>query len=148
MTEDGFIIQLVHLYNPRKYTPASPSQRAHSAPIVFPKPFEHDQSSVSSSAASTSSTNPSRNCRYPVLLIHGFLQSSGAFCANYDSSLAFYLCKSGYDVWLGNNRCGFHPRHQLLKTTDPRMWSWNIRQIGVMDLPAFVSRVLSETCHS
>ena len=155
MTEDGFIIQLVHLYNPREYTPASPSQRAHSAPVVFPKPFKHDRFSDSSSAASTSSTNPSKR-RYPVLLIHGLLQSSGAFCANDDSSLAFYLCKSGYDVWLGNNRCGFHPRHQLLKTTDPRMWSWNIRQMGVMDLPAFVSRVLSETgfpklgliCHS
>ena len=156
MTEDGFIIQLVHLYNPRDYTPASPSHRAHNAPVVFPKPFEHDRSSDSGSAASTSSTNPSRKRRYPVLLIHGLLQSSGAFCANDDSSLAFYLCKSGYDVWLGNNRCGFHPRHQLLKTTDPRMWSWNIRQMGVMDLPAFVSRVLSETgfpklgliCHS
>lgn len=156
MTEDGFIIQLVHLYNPRDYTPAPPSHRAHNAPVVFPKPFEHDRSSDSGSAASTSSTNPSRKRRYPVLLIHGLLQSSGAFCANDDSSLAFYLCKSGYDVWLGNNRCGFHPRHQLLKTTDPRMWSWNIRQMGVMDLPAFVSRVLSETgfpklgliCHS
>ena len=156
MTEDGFIIQLVHLYNPREYTPASPSQRAPCAPVVFPKPFEHDSSSDSSSAASASPTNPSRKRRYPVLLIHGLLQSSGAFCANDDSSLAFYLCKSGYDVWLGNNRCGFHPRHQLLKTTDPRMWSWNIRQMGVMDLPAFVSRVLSETgfpklgliCHS
>lgn len=156
MTEDGFIIQLVHLYNPRDYTPASPSHRAHNAPVVFPKPFEYDRSSDSGSAASTSSTNPSRKRRYPVLLIHGLLQSSGAFCANDDSSLAFYLCKSGYDVWLGNNRCGFHPRHQLLKTTDPRMWSWNIRQMGVMDLPAFVSRVLSETgfpklgliCHS
>ena len=156
MTEDGFIIQLVHLYNPREYTPVSPSQRAHSAPVVFPKPFKHDRLSDSSSAASTSSTNPSRKRRYPVLLIHGLLQSSGAFCANDDSSLAFYLCKSGYDVWLGNNRCGFRPRHQLLKTTDPRMWSWNIRQMGVMDLPAFVSRVLSETgfpklgliCHS
>ena len=156
MTEDGFIIQLVHLYNPRDYTPASPSHRAHHAPVVFPKPFEHDRSSDSGSAASILSTNPSPKRRYPVLLIHGLLQSSGAFCANDDSSLAFYLCKSGYDVWLGNNRCGFHPRHQLLKTTDPRMWSWNIRQMGVMDLPAFVSRVLSETgfpklgliCHS
>lgn len=63
---------------------------------------------------------------------------------------------SGYDVWLGNNRCGFKPEHQLLSYSDPRMWAWNIRQMGVMDLPALVSRVLSETgfeklgliCHS
>ena len=25
------------------------------------------------------------------------------------------------------------------------MWAWNIRQMGVMDLPALISRVLSET---
>ena len=63
---------------------------------------------------------------------------------------------SGYDVWLGNNRCGFEPEHQLLEYSDPRMWAWNIRQMGVMDLPALISRVLSETgfeklgliCHS
>lgn len=44
----------------------------------------------------------------------------------------------------------------MLKYRDPRMWAWNIRQMGVMDLPALVSRVLSETgfaklgliCHS
>ena len=63
---------------------------------------------------------------------------------------------SGYDVWLGNNRCGFKPEHQMLTYDDPRMWNWNIRQMGVMDLPALISRVLSETgfaklglvCHS
>ncbi|KAF6231435.1 hypothetical protein HO173_010396 [Letharia columbiana] len=155
MTEDGFIIQLDHVYNPKEYRPASPSQRAHGAPVVFPKAFDHDRSN-DSRATSSSSTNSSRTCKYPILLIHGLLQSSGAYCANDDSSLAFYLCKSGYDVWLGNNRCGFNPQHQLLKTTDPRMWNWNIRQMGVMDLPALVSRVLFETgfsklgliCHS
>lgn len=31
--------------------------------------------------------------RYPVLLMHGLLQSAGAFCVNDDDSLAFYLCK-------------------------------------------------------
>jgi pimeloyl-ACP methyl ester carboxylesterase len=59
-------------------------------------------------------------------------------------------------VWLGNNRCGFKPEHKLLEYSDPRMWAWNIRQMGVMDLPALISRVLFETgfeklglvCHS
>ncbi|CAG9944946.1 unnamed protein product [Clonostachys rosea f. rosea IK726] len=57
--------------------------------------------------------------------------SAGAYCCNDDASLAFWLCKSGYDVWLGNNRCGFTPRHVLLRYADPRMWCWNIRQMGV-----------------
>jgi pimeloyl-ACP methyl ester carboxylesterase len=83
--------------------------------------------------------------RYPVLLVRGLLQSAGPYYTNDDDSLAFFLCNSGYDVWLGNNRYGFEPRHTLLQYHDPRMWAWNIRQVGVMDLPALISRVLSET---
>ncbi|KAK6340652.1 hypothetical protein TWF696_008977 [Orbilia brochopaga] len=83
--------------------------------------------------------------KYPVLLIHGLLQSAGAFCSNDDNSLAFYLCKSGYDVWLGNNRCFYAPKHMALKSSDPRMWCWNIRQMGIFDLPAFVDHVLHAT---
>ncbi|KAJ6262521.1 hypothetical protein Dda_3331 [Drechslerella dactyloides] len=83
--------------------------------------------------------------KYPVLLVHGLLQSAGAFCSNDDNSLAFYLCKSGYDVWLGNNRCFYAPKHMALKSSDPRMWCWNIRQMGVFDLPAFVDHILHVT---
>jgi pimeloyl-ACP methyl ester carboxylesterase len=89
-------------------------------------------------------------------LMHGLLQSSGAYCVNDEDSLAFFLCKKGYDVWLGNNRCGFKPKHVVLEYSDPRMWCWNIRQMGVFDLAALTSRVLYETgfdkigliCHS
>lgn len=147
LTEDGFIIELWHIYNPKERGPAPPSQRTHHAPVVFP--------STHSSPKNPHNHSPHKR-KYPVLLMHGLLQSSGAYCTNDDSSLAFFLAKSGYDVWLGNNRCGFNPKHQLLHPHDPRMWNWNIRQMGVMDLPAFVSRVLSETgfeklgliCHS
>lgn len=150
-TEDGYIIDLWHLYNPKDYTPVSPSHRQPHNPVIFPKSHENK---ASEQVSDTSQRQGKR--KYPVLLIHGLLQSAGAYCANDDDSLAFFLAKSGYDVWLGNNRCGFQPRHSLLKPNDPRMWNWNIRQMGVMDLPALVSRVLSETgfeklgliCHS
>ncbi|KAF2281334.1 ab-hydrolase associated lipase-like protein [Westerdykella ornata] len=136
-TEDGFIIELWHLYNPREYSRTDPAQRSHGDPEVF---FNGSDSA----GASGAQYRPGEK-RYPVLMIHGLLQSAGAYCTNDDDSLAFFLAKSGYDVWLGNNRCGFHPRHQKLKYSDPRMWSWNIRQMGVMDLPALISRVLAET---
>ena len=150
-TEDGFILDLWHVYNPSEHTPARPHERDPKSPRIF----VHDGTSSSTQASSTpGSSNVSD--KYPVLLVHGLLQSAGAYCVNDDDSLAFYLCKSGYDVWLGNNRCGFEPKHQLLSYGDPRMWAWNIRQMGVMDLPALVSRVLLETgfaklglvCHS
>ena len=141
-TEDGFIIELWHLYNPREDKRSDPSQRTPNDPNVF---------TTTPSSPTTTPNNPSASQhppgqkKYPVLLIHGLLQSAGAYCVNDDASLAFHLAKSGYDVWLGNNRCGFSPRHALLSYSDPRMWAWNIRQMGVMDLPALISRVLRET---
>jgi pimeloyl-ACP methyl ester carboxylesterase len=152
MTEDGFIIELLHVYNPKERPALPASHRDHGTAVVFPK---SSQSSLPSSGASDESKHLKKR-KYPVLLIPGLLQSTGAYCANDDDSLAFFLAKSGYDVWLGNNRCGFKPRHQLLSYKDPRMWNWNIRQMGVLDLAAHVSRVLSETgfqklgliCHS
>lgn len=107
-TEDGFIIQLWHLFNPREYKSLSPEARGINGPDIF----------------RTRSTDPAfgeaqqwqdGRKRYPVLMIHGLLQSGGAFCCNDDDSLAFYLAKSGYDVWIGNNRCGFEPKHTSLK---------------------------------
>ncbi|KAJ4287337.1 hypothetical protein N0V90_012735 [Kalmusia sp. IMI 367209] len=136
-TEDGFIIELWHIYNPREYKRTDPSQRAPREPNVF-------TNSSTTDSSPGSQYNPGDK-KYPVLMIHGLLQSAGAYCTNDDDSLAFFLAKSGYDVWLGNNRCGFKPRHSMLSYSDPRMWAWNIRQMGVMDLPALISRVLTET---
>ncbi|KAK3336799.1 Alpha/Beta hydrolase protein [Cercophora scortea] len=133
-TEDGFIIDLWHVYDPREYTPLPAEERAHRGPDVFTEPPRTRHPSPT--------TKPPK---FPVLLMHGLLQSSGAYCVNDDDSLAFFLCKSGFDVWLGNNRCGFRPKHVLLEYADPRMWCWNIRQMGVFDLPALTSRVLYET---
>ncbi|TEA18644.1 Sterol esterase 2 [Colletotrichum sidae] len=142
-TEDGFLIDMWHVYDPKEYTRLSEDDRSDRGPDVF----IHSRKELK---------DPSQKRKFPVLLMHGLLQSSGAYCTNDEDSLAFYLCKSGYDVWLGNNRCGFKPKHALLEYTDPRMWCWNIRQMGVFDLPALTSRVLYETgfekigliCHS
>ena len=147
-TEDGFIISLLHIYNPRDYKPVPESDREAHGPEVFSTP---QNPSVTPGPHLPEFHFPNAQQyvdglkKYPVLLMHGLLQSGGAFCANDDDSLAFYLAKCGYDIWLGNNRCGFNPRHTLLEPSDPRMWAWNIRQMGVLDLPALVSRVLSET---
>jgi len=131
-TEDGFVIDLWHVYDPREYKPLPEESRAHRAPELFTGATRHP-------------LQRDPKPRFPVLLMHGLLQSSGAYCVNDDDSLAFFLCKSGYDVWLGNNRCGFEPKHVLLNYSDPRMWCWNIRQMGVFDLAALTSRVLYET---
>lgn len=143
-TEDGFIIDLWHVYDPKSYTKLSDEERSYRQPDLF------------TGENKTRRKDSEQKPKFPVLLMPGLLQSAGSYCVNDDDSLAFYLCKAGYDVWLGNNRCGFKPKHVLLDYPDPRMWCWNIRQMGVFDLPALISRVLYETgfektgliCHS
>jgi pimeloyl-ACP methyl ester carboxylesterase len=137
-TEDGFVIELWHIFNPRDYTQQDAKARAMRKPEVFHTKPGHPDHGRSQPFADGRK-------KYPVLMMHGLLQGAGAFCTNDDDSMAFYLAKSGYDVWLGNNRCGDVPRHTSLTYDDPRMWAWNIRQMGVMDLAALVSRVLAET---
>ncbi|KAK9246888.1 Alpha/Beta hydrolase protein [Lipomyces tetrasporus] len=88
-----------------------------------------------------------KKSRYPVLLIHGLLQSAGAFCVNEEDSLAFFLCKSGYDVWLGNNRCGFNHKHVNLTYKNPSLWEWDVRDMGTKDVPAFIDFILQKTSH-
>lgn len=140
-TEDGFIIQLWHVYDPNEQMRTRPELRQAKSASIFRNRFVE----MGREEGASGSQYPDSKKKYPVLLMHGLLQSGGAFCCNDDRSLAFFLAKSGFDVWLGNNRCGFTPRHTALRYGDPRMWSWNIRQMGVMDLPALISRVLEET---
>ncbi|KAL2885902.1 Sterol esterase 2 [Ceratocystis lukuohia] len=125
-TDDGFILELWHVFDPR----------------------HHKGMTANGGNRSGNATSPKRGEKYPVLLVHGLLQSSGTFCVNDDRSLAFSLAKTGYDVWLGNNRCGFHPRHVALDPSDSRMWAWDIREMATLDLPALVSGVLHHSGYS
>ncbi|EPE10369.1 sterol esterase [Ophiostoma piceae UAMH 11346] len=155
-TEDGFIIDLWHVYDPSEHTPRPPDALKHRGPELLFDETTSEERDVIQQKMFAERRVDGKKPKFPVLLVHGLLQSAGAYCVNDDDSLAFYLCKSGYDVWLGNNRAGFQPEHAVLKPSDPRMWCWNIRQMGVFDLPALTSRVLRETrfarlglvCHS
>jgi pimeloyl-ACP methyl ester carboxylesterase len=86
-----------------------------------------------------------RQKRKPILCLHGLLQSSGSFCSSGKQSLAYFFHDEGYDVWLGNNRCGFEPKHTFLSPNDYRMWDWDIVDMAQHDLPAMINHVLSTT---
>ena len=88
-TEDGFIIDLWHIYHPREYSPVSAERRSYGKPDVFPDGYATNGRLHGASG----SQYLDGKRRYPVLLMHGLLQSSGAYCSNDDDSLAFYLCK-------------------------------------------------------
>jgi pimeloyl-ACP methyl ester carboxylesterase len=86
-----------------------------------------------------------RQARKPVLLLHGLLQSSGSFCSSGKDSLAYMLFKAGYDVWLGNNRCGLEPRHINYSPSDYQMWNWDIIDMAKYDLTAIIDHVLANS---
>ena len=88
-TEDGFIITLWHVYNPKEYTSVSQAHRDYGEAEVFPP--GHVANGQKNGASATQFQEGKR--RYPVLLVHGLLQSAGAYCTNDDDSLAFFLCK-------------------------------------------------------
>ncbi|QPG72742.1 hypothetical protein FOA43_000043 [Brettanomyces nanus] len=87
------------------------------------------------------------NCK-PILMIHGLLQSSGAFLSGGYKSLAYLLVQNGYDVWLGNNRCGFDPQHTRYSINDPRMWDWDLTEMCKYDLTCMIDQVLKITKYS
>ncbi|GMF57434.1 unnamed protein product [[Candida] boidinii] len=100
--------------------------------------------------------NSSEGKGRPILLVHGLLQSSGSFITSGEKSLAVQLFKKGYDVWLGNNRCGFEPQNVFMSANDPQMWKWDIREMAKYDLPLMIDEVIKATgfqkislcCHS
>lgn len=88
------------------------------------------------------STGPRPYEREPVLMLHGLLQSSGSFASSGRKSLAFHLNDCGYDVWLGNNRCGFKPS---AKTKLKDFWNWDMTDMVKHDLPALIDFILHQT---
>ena len=88
-TEDGFIIVLWHVFNPKEYRRVPVEHRGYKKPDVFPT-FQSVGDAVY--GASKKQYAHGRK-KYPVLMVHGLLQSAGAYCTNDDDSLAFFLCK-------------------------------------------------------
>lgn len=143
-TEDGHVLVLWHVFDPNEYTPLPAALRGIRGP-----------ESIDGIRAPSRKLEPDGNenrrgrkddgRKYPVLMIHGLLQSPGIYCTNDEHSLAFWLCKEGFDVWLGNCRAGFVPEHVEFGSRDPAMWNWDLRHMATLDLPALTARVLSET---
>ncbi|KAK2629485.1 hypothetical protein QTJ16_000305 [Diplocarpon rosae] len=142
-TEDGHVLLLWHVFDPREYTAMTRGQRMIRGPENIDS-IRPPSRPLKSEDGAGEGRQPKKQ-KFPVLMIHGLLQSAGVYCTNDEHSLAFWLCKQGYDVWLGNMRSGFTPEHIDLKPSDPNMWNWDIRHMATLDLPSLTARVLSET---
>lgn len=84
------------------------------------------------------------NSKYPILMLHGLLQSSGSFASSGRKSLAYFLFDSGYDVWLGNNRCGFKAKWDKSKLAPNGEWDWDLDSMTRYDLESLIETVLEK----
>ena len=87
-----------------------------------------------------------REHKKPVLLQHGLLSSSGAYLTPGRGSIPYLLLQEGFDVWLGNNRSGFEPKHSFFEGNllhNEKYWDWDVRDLAYFDLPSIIDNVLS-----
>ncbi|RZC35005.1 gastric triacylglycerol lipase, partial [Asbolus verrucosus] len=84
--------------------------------------------------------------KQPILLHHGIISSAVGFMTSGDRSLAFYLARNGYDMWLANHRGNTYSLgHSHLKTSDPKYWNFSFHEIGLYDLPATMEYITKKT---
>jgi len=84
----------------------------------------------------------------PVLIVHGFMQSSEAFAIRQHASdsLPLVLAEAGYDVWLGNNRGNkYSHKHVHKKPTHEDFWDYSLDDLARFDLPTMIDHVLAQT---
>ena len=82
-----------------------------------------------------------------VLLQHGIEDASIQWVINdVDKAPAFMLSRSGFDVWLGNNRGNTYGlRHVNLTKDQKEFWDFDFEQMGLYDVPAFLETILKTT---
>jgi lysosomal acid lipase/cholesteryl ester hydrolase len=85
--------------------------------------------------------------RPPVLLVHGLLNSAGAWIMHEpDKALAYILADSGYDCWLLNCRgCTYSRDHEEYSVADKEFWDFSFHEMGVYDIPAVIHHILTLT---
>ena len=96
--------------------------------------------------------------RRPILLQHGLMGTSADYLMNSggghiddnDSrSLAFYLAKLGYDVWLANSRGStYSVNHtQFDPNKEKKFWQFSFDEMSKFELPATIATIQNKTGH-
>jgi hypothetical protein len=129
-TEDGFVLDLWHIFDVGEYVGLPAALRGVRGPeniSAVREPSRKLEPESEGGMGGSGGGNGRRGRKFPVLMIHGLLQSAGVYATNDEYSLAFWMVKEGFDVWLGNCRAGFEPRHVELSKSDPGMWNWDCK---------------------
>ncbi|CAI5463568.1 unnamed protein product [Closterium sp. Yama58-4] len=83
--------------------------------------------------------------RGPVLIQHGlFLGAESWVVGPPGISLPFLLARLGFEVWLGNSRCGpWSYGHTRWQPKDKEYWEWTWADMARHDLPAQIDYILA-----
>ncbi|XP_041974372.1 lipase 3-like [Aricia agestis] len=85
---------------------------------------------------------------YPVLMMHGIIDSSDGFIIpTPKKAIGYILSNNCYDVWLLNNRGNVYSRKhtRLDPDRDASYWNFSFEEIGYYDVPAVIDHVLMKT---
>ncbi len=84
--------------------------------------------------------------RPPLVMQHGFQDTSDVFLVNSEISPAFFFADQGYDVWVTNVRGNRYCMKNLNFPTDSdEFWDFTFEQMGLIDLETYVKYILKET---
>ncbi|XP_063989510.1 lipase 3-like [Diachasmimorpha longicaudata] len=83
----------------------------------------------------------------PVFIQHGLLSSSADWLSlGKEKAFPYLLWNLGYDVWLGNYRGNaFSQGNVNLSSSDIEYWDFSWHEMGIYDLPAMISYVVTAT---
>ena len=89
----------------------------------------------------------SNSSKIPVYFQHGFQGWWIGGIVNGEKSPIAVLSRSGFDVWVGNNRGNSYSRfHKTLNPDhDPEYWSFSLEEMGLYDTQASIEFIKKET---
>ncbi|GJP74200.1 hypothetical protein CLOP_g4823 [Closterium sp. NIES-67] len=86
----------------------------------------------------------SEKCRDLVYVAHNWHGAESWVVGPPGLSLPFLLVRLGFEVWLGNSRCGpWSYGHVTWEPKDKRYWEWTWADMAANDLPAQIDYILS-----
>ncbi|CAH0555554.1 unnamed protein product [Brassicogethes aeneus] len=86
--------------------------------------------------------------RQPVLIQHGLGANALEFTIEINDmiSMAYYLVKNGFNVWVGNARGSlFSQSHNYLRISDRKFWNFSFHEMGVIDVPSMLESIYEKT---
>ncbi|XP_072948857.1 lipase member J-like [Epargyreus clarus] len=91
---------------------------------------------------------PGKKKTFPILLMHGLLDTCDTWIERGNNSLSITLAKDDYDVWLGNIRGNPYSRGHVsidVESNPAAYWNFTFDEHGYYDLSATIDLVLNET---